>query len=82
MAVTIRHHSPLIKTDPALFAPQCINCPVVGAPMLTPFATMATNTAQLIPTSKYVAGALAHEDRGRRTGCCGGMSAPGGNISG
>jgi hypothetical protein len=34
---------------------------------------MARKTAQLMPTSKYVAGDVAQEERGcRRTGCGGG----------
>ena len=84
MAVTIRHHSPLMSTLPALSAPQYISWPVVGATTLTPRATMATNTAQLMPTSRYVAGEVTHVERGRRTGCGGGaiVPVPGGRISG
>jgi hypothetical protein len=45
---------------------------------------MATNTAQLMPTSRYVAGEVTHVERGRRTGCGGGaiVPVPGGRISG
>ena len=83
MAVTIRHHSPWISTAPALSAPQCLSCGTVGVPALTPFITIARKTAQLIPTSRYVAGAEAQDRRGRLAS--GGVltyAVPGGRICG
>jgi hypothetical protein len=71
-----------MSTDAALFAPQCISWAVVGVPMPTPPATMARNTAQLIPTSRYVAGDVAKDERGLRTARGGGSGAPGGRSSG
>src|ERR1700722_19788510 len=69
IAVTTRHHWPRISTAPALFAPQCIRSSGEGLIKLTWFASIARKTAQLMPTSTYVAGADAHEERCFRTGC-------------
>src|SRR6185503_20276840 len=70
IAVTMRHHSPCTSTEPALFAPHCMSCSGVGFTPLTCLSSIIMNTATLIPTSTYVAGAVAQNDlRLLTTGC-------------